>query len=135
RTVRRDRDVRVVADETGVVVTRDREVGEPSRVRRDARPRVEAFRGEAGRREVARCGQRVAVEAHLAAGRAPCPIDETDAHFPIEADVGPREDLVVPAALHKGRGGPAGAAVNGGCRHDVRTRRSPGLEVLRLYGV
>src|SRR5437762_389154 len=56
RSVRRDRDVRVIADETGVVVTRNREVGEPSRVRRDARPRVEAFRGEAGRREVARCG-------------------------------------------------------------------------------
>src|SRR5438045_1279537 len=52
RPIRRDRDVRVVADETSVVVTRDREVGEPSRVGGDTRSRIQTLRGEARRREV-----------------------------------------------------------------------------------
>ena len=79
QSVRRDRDVRVIPDETGVVVTRDREVGEPPRVGCDARARVQTLRREARRREVARSGQRVAVDARLTAGRGPRPIDETDA--------------------------------------------------------
>src|SRR6266513_4536892 len=133
RSVRRDRDVRVVADETGVVVTGDREVGEPSRVGGDTRSRIQTLRGEARRREVARCGQRVAVDARLTAGRGPCPIDETDAHFSVEADRRPREDLVVPAALHKSGRGPADATVNGG--RDRKSTRLNSSHVSISYAV
>src|SRR5437879_6199916 len=120
RSVRPDRDVRVVADETGVEVPGDGKVCEPTSVRRDACPGVDALGGETARTKVVGRRQRVAVDARLTSGCGPGAVHVPDTHLSVGTDRGPGKDLVGIAALHERWRRPPRATVNRRPHHDVR---------------
>src|SRR2546428_6657450 len=80
RSVRPDRDVRVVADETGVEVPGDGKVCEPTSDRRDACPGVDALGGETARTKAVGRRQRPPVDAQLPTGCGPVAVDRPDTH-------------------------------------------------------
>src|SRR5438477_11090952 len=89
RSVRPDRDVRVVADETGVEVSGHGKVCEPTRVGRDACPGIDALGGEAARAKVVGRRQRVAVDAGLTIGCGQGTVHVPDAQPSVGTNRGP----------------------------------------------
>src|SRR5207237_3545573 len=124
RSVRPDRDIRVVANETGLEVSGHGKVCEPTSVRRDACPGIDALGGEAARAKVVGRRQRVAVDAGLTSGSGPGAVHGPDAHPSVGTDRGPGKDLVGPAALHARWRRPPRATVNRRRLHDLRASRS-----------